>query len=189
MPEPTRPAREDLPEALAARPWDEKRDLPIPLMNTQTDPETGQMQVDFTGIFAQTVYDAATARRCGICGEPLDYWIAFVGGPKSYASRSYVDPPFCVPCALAATRLCPHLAIRRHKRAPEHRLAEGSSTPEGFVEEKPEEFIIGITRDYKVNVTEGHLIFKAAPFKKAHRFRFDDEGHLTEITEAGQVPR
>lgn len=177
------PDQPELPEGLAKRPVDPKRGLPIPVMNLppgDNDPE----HADFTGIHAQTVYETAGRNLCGMCGEELGYRKAFVGGPKSFASRQYVDPPFHPECAAASLRLCPHMAIPRHKRAPEHRLAADSHTPAGFAEAKPEAIIIGITRSFKI-IVDGHkgtLHFKVAPFTDKRVFRYVDDV-LTEVDE------
>lgn len=176
-------ATPDLPPGLAARPIDPKRGLPIPVMNLPPN-DNDPAHVDFTGIHAQTVYETAARNLCGICGEPLGYWIAFLGGPKSFAARTYVDPPFHEACAEASLRLCPHMAIPRHKRAPEHRLAEDSHTPDGFVEEKPEALVMGLTRGFKIHIDErrGSMYFKADPFKRKRVFRYVDDV-LTEVDE------
>ena len=173
-------ATPDLPPGLAKRPVDPKRGLPIPVMNMPPG-DSDPAHADFTGIHAQSVYDSATHRRCGICGEPLGYWFAFIGGPKSFENRAYVDPPFCEPCAEASLRLCPHMAIPRHQRAPEHRLAEDTYTPDGFDEAKPEAIIIGITRGFDLKPDgSGGFYFKAAPFKRSRIFRYVDDV-LTEV--------
>lgn len=167
-----------MPEPLARRARDQRRGVPIPVMNMppgSTDPA----EADFTGIHAQSVYDCGTERRCGICGDPLGYWIAFLGGPVAAQSRAYVDPPFHPECAETALRLCPHIAVPHHKRAPEHRLAETSHTPTGFVEEKAAEWVMGITRDYRIEPYGRGHVFRPAPFRTIRRFAYVD-GTLTE---------
>lgn len=181
MSTPTAGGQPDLHPSLANRPHDPHRGLPVPVMNMppgSTDPS----EADFTGIHAQTVYETAAQNRCGICGDSLGYWMAFIGGPKSFEARTYIDPPFCIPCAETAMRLCPHMAIRRHRRAPEHRLADDSHTPDGFDEDKPDEFIMGITRSFRIEMNRnGTFHFRAAPFKKRRVFRYVDN-ILTEVS-------
>lgn len=172
----------DLPPGLAKRPVDPKRGLPIPVMNMPVG-ELDPSQADFTAINAVSVYTAATNNLCGICGNTLGYWFAFIGGPKSYEHRSYVDPPFCLDCAEASLRLCPHMAIPRHKRAPEHRLAEDAHTPAGFVEAKPEAIVMGITRSFELlDDGRGGMYFRAAPFKRSRVFRYVNDV-LSEVDE------
>lgn len=160
----------ELPERMRGLAVDERRGLPVPRMNEFGDGH------DFTAINGEWVLGTAAADRlCGVCGQGLEYWIAFVGGPASTSSRHYVDPPMHEECAEAATRLCPHLAIQRHARAPEHRVVQGAHTPEGFAEDKPAEFFIAMCRDFTLTrLRDGSVVFKAAPAKRVRRFSFVD---------------
>lgn len=173
-----------LPAGLAARPVDPKRGLPIPLMNMRpADPYDidGECDTaDFTAIWAPTVIRCGRMRLCGICGNDLGYRFAFIGGPKSAAARSYNDPAFCLDCADAAMTLCPHIAIGHHQRAPEHRMAAETTTPAGFDADRTDEWVMGITRDYKMTPTRGGIIFKAAPFVSTRRFAYVNRT-LTEV--------
>lgn len=186
-PEPGPEPAQALPEGLAKRPVDPKRKLPIPVMNmrpSDLDDWDSEKVADFTAIWAPTVIECGKKRLCGICGEPLGYWIAFLGGPKSAANRAYVDPPFHPsPCAVAALTLCPHIAIPHHKRAPDHRLAAETSVPAGFDASRTDEWVMGITRDYKMDVRPDSIVFRPAPFKRVRRFTYNDQGVLTEVTE------
>lgn len=173
----------DLPETMQDLPIDPKRKLPIPMMNLRPDDPNdfdGEPTVaDFTAIWGPTVLRCGRERLCGICGKPLGYWIAFLGGPNSAASRAYVDPPFHPDCAEAALTLCPHIAIPHHKRAPEHRMSGPTMVPEGFDSSRTEEWVMGITRDYKMDLGRG--VFRPAPFRKLRRFGYVD-GTLTEVS-------
>ena len=87
----------DMPETLAARPRDVRRGLPIPPVNVHPDPRGGQRaHVDFTTINTSTSTQLATARRCSLCGEPMQYWVAFLGT---------LVPPSC--CATPTRRATP----------------------------------------------------------------------------------
>lgn len=167
-----------LPPGLAARPFDERRGIPAPWMNMRpedpTDIEGEPTVPDYTAIWAPTVLKCAELRLCGICGGDLGYRFAFIGGPKSAANRSYSDPPFCLPCAEAAMTLCPHIAIGHHQRAPEHRLAGEVAVPTGFDASRTEEWVMGITRNYKLQWNRGVPVFKAAPFTQVRRFTYQD---------------
>lgn len=174
-----------LPPGLAARPFDERRGIPVPWMNMRAEDPLdvdGEPTVpDYTAIWAPTVVKCAEQRLCGICGGDLGYRFAFIGGPKSAANRLYSDPPFCLPCAEAAMTLCPHIAIEHHQRAPEHRMADGASQPSGFDPSRTEEWVMGITRDFKLQFNRGVPVFKAAPFTQVRRFGYRDRV-LVEIT-------
>lgn len=161
-----------LPENMRDLPVDARRGLPVPVMNVMPDSTH-----DFTVTNGQWVSEHP--KDCGICGKPLGYWMAFVGGPASTKNRSYLDPPFHEECAEAAMRLCPHMAIQHHKRAPEHRVNEDAIEPEGFVTDKPEAMFIAITRGFKIGSLQGTPYFKAAPPKRVREYRYVD-GVLTE---------
>lgn len=46
-------------------------------------------------------------RKCAMCGDRLDYWIAFIGGPQSIRFRAFLDPAMHVECAEHAMAVCP----------------------------------------------------------------------------------
>ena len=176
------PSKEDLlaalPPRLAARPFDERRGIPIPWMNMRPeDPYdiAGEPTVpDYTAIWGPTVLRCVRNRLCGICGGDLGYRFAFIGGPKSAANRMYNDPPFCLECAEAAMTLCPHIAIGHHQRAPEHRMTGNLTVQPGFDASRSQEWVMGITRDYKLVDNRGVPAIKAGTFTKVRRFTYQD---------------
>jgi hypothetical protein len=107
---------------LTHRPLDERRAVPVPFFNVM-----GDGSVNFTGINAETVARCARERLCGICGEALDYWIAFIGGPVSYSTRTYSDRPLHLQCAEAAVRYCPHINRQVHRRTAEEKFDPDST--------------------------------------------------------------
>lgn len=48
-------------------------------------------------------------RLCHLCGEPLGWWIAFIGGPSAIAQRLFYDPAMHPECARYAVVACPFL--------------------------------------------------------------------------------
>lgn len=108
----------------------------------------------------------------------MGYWVAFLGGPRSIKQRTFADPPMHPECARAALFLCPHLALKRHKRAPEHRLPEDVATTPGFVDDKPETMHLGVTRTYTMRLLRDSLIFFPAPFKAVEDYGYDEEGRI-----------
>lgn len=165
----------DLPPRLAHRPFDEKRKVPVPYFNVMPDGT-----VNFTGINAQTVLKCAEERLCGICGEPLDYWIAFIGGPISLANRAYTDPPMHRECAEAAVKYCPHINRRVHRRTPDEKFDPDDTWYSTLgVMDKPAEWVIAITRSYDIVPHQGFIYFKAGTIKTALHFTYggDDRIH------------
>lgn len=165
-----------LPRTLEARPKD-RRGLPIPLV-TVVDPSSGIP--DFTAVDGTRSLHAGRNRLCGLCGVPMGYWVAFLGGPGAADQRSYVDPPMHPECSAAATRLCPHIAHRRPTRST--KITANTITPPGFILDKPDTWIMGITRTYKVAVHGGSAIFRPAPFHRTRRLSYDPTGQLQEET-------
>lgn len=166
-----------VPTFLEHLPVDPRRKLPVPVMNQHA---TG---TDFTAISGERVVKAAQDRTCGICGKELGYWLAFIGGPISYRSRQYADPPMHPECAEASFTLCPHMAIGRARRATGTHLMTGATTPEHFGLDKPEVWVMGITRSYTYSMQPAQgggvvVVFRAAPFKDAKAFAYDDTGSL-----------
>jgi hypothetical protein len=177
------PQRPPMPDALARRPFDERRNLPVPYMNmTYPDGPDAEPVIDFTAIWGPAVMDCLENRLCGICGTKLGYWIAFLGGPRSEKSRMYIDSPFHEECAAAAALgWCPHIAIKRHKRATDQHVGEDAWSPTDADLNKGDEWVMGITRDYTIKAHQGAVVSQAAPFKRTRRFRYDDNGDVYEV--------
>ncbi|KKF02907.1 hypothetical protein A5739_24320 [Mycobacterium colombiense] len=177
-------AHHEMPAALAARPHDPRRGIPIPFVN-----ETDDGGVDFAAIQATRVLQCARERLCGSCGQPLGWWVAFLGGPESASQRAYLDPGMHPDCAVSALSLCPHIARRQHRRAPEHRLATDVITPDTMTETKPQRWVLGICRDYDATIVaartpQAHVLFLPRPFKRTRTWSYTPEGRLTEQTPA-----
>lgn len=85
----------EVPAALAARPRDQRRGLPIPPVNIHPAPGTGAPMVDFTTINTTTSTRLASNRECSLCGAEMGYWVAFLGGPRAAELMRYADPPGC----------------------------------------------------------------------------------------------
>ena len=98
--------------------------------------------------------------------------------PASARHRCYLDPPAHPACAVAALSLCPHIAIRHAHRATENRLHADTATPVGFTEDKPDQWVIGLTRDYRMRAERGGLLFVPATFTSVHRWIYGPDGAL-----------
>ena len=157
--------RFDLPPRLARRPRD-RRGLPVPFVQA-SHPDGSP---DFTAVDARLVMDAIGRHLCGLCGQRLDYWIAFVGGPTSVAQQMFLDPPMHVDCARAALQLCPHMAHQVSRRASK----TDAVAPEGFVAGKPDAWFLYVTRTFKVRRTSEAYVLVAAPAKQLERFDYVD---------------
>lgn len=170
-----------IPDFLAHLEVDPRRLLPVPVINLY---DTGP---DFTSINGPRVAELAADRACGICGKALGYWLAFLGGPRSYASRSYSDPAMHEACARFSLTACPHIRIGRARRATGTHLRTNATQAPGFVLSKPDTWVLGVTRSYTTTMQPaeggGYVpVFRAAPFKRAEAFAYDDTGTLQPCT-------
>ncbi len=172
------PDRRPLPATLAARPHDARRGLPIPPVNVHPNPDGGE-HVDFTTINTTASARLAAQRRCSLCGQGMDYWVAFVGGPRAAELMRYTDPPGHPECMTAALSLCPHLAIGRHRRARPDRPGAGIIPP-GAHGGKPAGWTVGITRTYRSLFLPDHgfTVYLPTPFKTVHRYAYGPDGRL-----------
>ena len=171
------PTSPELHPYLRDRPFDERRKVPVPYMNVM-----GDGTVNFTGIDITKVYECGTNRLCGICSKPLDYWIAFIGGPVSYSTRMYSDPPMHKECALAAVEFCPHIRVKNHRRTPDEKMLDGGlGALPGAVDTKPDEWIIAMVRDYTIVAHPPAFLFKTAAIKGESRFRYNEAGILEPV--------
>ncbi|MFB8235508.1 hypothetical protein ACFC58_03060 [Kitasatospora purpeofusca] len=143
MPNPTLP---DLPAGLAARPRDERRGLPIPIVNEHDG------QVDFVTLNGETALRLACLGRCSACGRPFTGPAVFLGGPLSARTGHFSDPPMHEACAEAAIWLCPHIARPNARRAGGWRVTPDASVPVGFTLERPEEWVMVVASSYEVGV-------------------------------------
>ena len=170
----------DMPEALAARPRDARRGVPIPPVNVHPDPHGGTgTHVDFTTINTSTSSHLAAGRRCSLCGEAMEYWVAFLGTPRAAELLRYTDPPGHPECMRAALTLCPHIALARHRRARADRPSAGIMPP-GSHADKPDGWTLGITRSYRSMILPAHgfTVYLPAPFRTVHAYRYGPDGQL-----------
>ncbi len=154
---------------IARRPVDPVRNLPIPFVN-----DTGNGAA-FAVIQTERSLECAARHLCGVCGERLSYWIAFLGGPGSAAAGTYSDPPMHEECAEASTVLCPHIARRAPHRSTKIKNRPDVTTPGGFVEAKPDGFVMVITRSFTLSRT---FIYHTGTIKRRRFFTYDEEGIL-----------
>ncbi|MBB2943244.1 hypothetical protein FB565_002957 [Actinoplanes lutulentus] len=182
---PAEPAPPDMPASLAARPRDERRNLPIPPVNIH--PALGGStfaRVDFTTINTVSSTELAAARSCSLCAEPMGYWVAFLGRPRTAELMRFTDPPGHPGCMRSALTLCPHIAIARHRRARADRPGAGV-IPAGSHGDKPTGWTLGITRQYRIVPAQGFTVYLPAPFRTTQTYLYGPDGHLSDRAAAG----
>lgn len=163
----------EIPECLRNRPFDERRKLPVPYIHDALD---GRW--DFTALLSDRLTECIRQRICGQCAEPLGWWIAFIGGPVSVATRAYSDPPMHEECARAALRLCPHINRINMKRATRGSLpGERCEHSPDAILDRTTIWVLTITRGYDVVVqSNGAPLFIARTIKRKHGWRNREDG-------------
>lgn len=130
----------ELPPALAARPRDPRRGIPVPYVNVIT----ADGECDFTAVDTGRSLRCARERLCSLCGTPMGGLVAFIGGAECERQRRYLDPPMHPECGEAAMRLCPYLSAPYARRP----AADGAAVPPGWAEGSAEQFTLYVTRSY-----------------------------------------
>ncbi|WP_051740040.1 hypothetical protein [Kitasatospora sp. MBT66] len=176
------PDPSDLPAEITALPRDPRNGLPIPAVNRFGDSH------DFTTVNGAEALRLGAERCCGVCTRPLAELVAFIGGTKAAEARTFSDPPMHPACAEAAITLCPHIARSHARRASERRAVSNPlkpTTASGWSEDKPELWIIGLTRHYRIEIrptADGDrvAVFVAHPFTNQRTFGYDSAGRIAE---------
>lgn len=104
----------------------------------------------------------AKKNLCWLCGQPLAYYMVFIGGPLSAQSRLFSDGPMHQDCAEYALVVCPYLARQSRDRNSTAGHAHSMMTLD-----KPEKFCLFITRGFKIEHQKGgEWLFNAHPHTK-----------------------
>lgn len=88
------------------------------------------------------------ANACHICGEPLDYRMAFLTGPLGFKNRSTSEGPMHRECAEYSLRACPHLAGDENTRRRDTGLSAEVHAIPGMVMARPAKMVLAISRSY-----------------------------------------
>lgn len=168
----------EMPESIKRLPVDEKRGLPIPLMNQAPDGTHS-----FVAINARTVMRILEEKLCGICGEGLSFAAAFVSGPMSFQNRAYSDPPFHPACAEFAMTVCPHIVIGHAQRATDNRVMREAGEVKlgpGATLDKPQEWVIAIapTSETTAHFTREGLLIRCGKPTRRISYAYDESGKL-----------
>ena len=125
---------------------------------------------DFTVLDEAKVLACVRDSTCGLCGEPIDYWFTFVGGPLSVANRSFLDPAMHEECARYALSVCPFLLGQ-------HGYAERPARPGLHRDDepaiRPDRFALYVTRGFRVR----HGVILALPAKRIEWFVHGEPHH------------
>lgn len=166
----------EIPKQIAALPVD-KRGLPIPFFvqwyRGSFRTSAGNGEPDHRLADPDKKVRCAERKLCWICGEPLGYWIAFVGSKQSIDQRLFGDGAMHVECAEFSMRACPHLS---HPQAKRRDNDERKTTAVGKREmHNPGTFGMYVTRSFDTQYSDGDILFKPAPPKKVRWFQEGQE--------------
>lgn len=144
-----------LPSRITRLPRD-RRNYPVPYV-TMIDPVTGQP--DYRVLDLQRQIQCITSKLCGICGDKLGKFKAFIGGPKSGQTRIFSDPAMHRDCAEYASQVCPFIT----KQTAEYR----DITPEQEAAFKEHGVTIGVfqTGDHEARVTSDMFLYIANEYR------------------------
>jgi hypothetical protein len=156
------PNEVEMPPRVAARPRD-KRGYPILFTSAVIDGVP-----DFRISSLDAVLRAAEESLCGVCGQRLDYWLVFIGGPVAVANRAFGDPPMHRACAEYALAVCPYLATKADRSQAlqaKHGELLRKYDPT-MIREKPSRLALYTTRGFRVYPNGKGIIFRAEPAKQ-----------------------
>jgi hypothetical protein len=141
---------------------------------------------DFLSIYGPHVVACVRDKLCGVCGQPLSFASAFVGGPLSTKNRVYSDPPFHPKCAEFSMTVCPHILISHAKRATEARIARESGKVlhhETTTLDKPQQWFISIapTAETGLRTDETGLVIFAGRPTRVIAYSYDESGKLVRL--------
>ena len=154
------------PERIAKLPhW---RGLPI-TATTEVDPATGIP--NFKSVDGDKVWQFKQERKCAICGEALDYWIAFMVTEDEATSRHIFESPQHKECLEYAFQVCPWLYWSKAMYTPvetvevDGRIVSNALHPDRLagVSQRPEKLGIYVCRSYE------NVIVKPYPQQPAYR--------------------
>lgn len=144
--------------------------LPIPFFTLVRDGRP-----DFRVHSSERHARAMLKRLCGVCGDPLDYWLTFIAGPIVMRERLSYMPAMHDECARASLVLCPFLALeeRTHRDTP---VKEGDIRLAGSLV-KPPRTALAKTRSYEIvrrGPEQGMEYAQFAPPKYAQWYEYKD---------------
>jgi hypothetical protein len=123
---------------------------------------------NFRMVDSEKAWELKKNKCCSICGEPLDYWMAFMVSEGEAESRLVYESPNHEECLRHAFAICPWLFYSKHKYSdPSKMHMEGvkivTSHPDrAVINERPDNLGIYICRSYENVVVKGMRVCKVS---------------------------
>lgn len=166
------------PESFAQLPRTE-HGIPIPFFVAKID---GKYDLRFADHRKPMI--CAKRRLCWVCGKPLDYFCAFIGGPISAESLRFADGPMHLECAEFSLRYCPFLSTPNLQYS-ERSIPSGIAPVTGHSPVKPERHSLTISAGFTiVRVSENEIHFIAGPVQKQ---TFWKDGSQLKVHDTAQI--
>jgi hypothetical protein len=132
---------------------------------------------NFRAVDPDKIWKLKEERKCGICGDPLDYWIAFMVSAGEIESKRVYESPSHEECLRYAFQACPWLYYSKYKYSnPEIMKIEGFKfaavhPDRKVINERPDMLAIYICNGYKNIVHKGVRVCKVSGAKKIEWFK------------------
>jgi hypothetical protein len=125
---------------------------------------------DFRAINNAKIWQFKKERKCSICGDPLDYWIAFMVSEGEAQSRYIYESPNHEECLEYAFQICPWLFYSKRKYSSPERMKQegyfGSHPDRAVTNERPELLGIYVCRSYENVIHKGIRVCKVPKAKR-----------------------
>lgn len=131
---------------------------------------------NFKAVDNDKVWEVKKNGKCSVCGEPLDYWIAFMTSEKEANSRYVFDNPNHEECLRYSFNICPWLYYSKATYSDINKLNENmkdggivyyhSHPDRNQSLDRPSKLGIYITRDYKNVMHQGYRVCKVGKAQK-----------------------
>jgi hypothetical protein len=96
--------------------------------------------------------EVLSQRKCALCGQLLDYWLYFLGGPQSCANSTFFDPAMHKECMEYAIEVCPYMHGKDYsEHLKEHPHVTLSTHP---VADSPDKMGIYKCRRYRYSIQD-----------------------------------
>src|SRR4051812_20921614 len=107
----------EIPERLGRRP--QYRGMVLPFIVVMDD----EGHADFRVVDMDRWFECINGMLCSMCGQRLDYWVWYIGGPNSSNEGVYIDLAMHEDCCFYSAAVCPFLRGERDSSQREVELA------------------------------------------------------------------
>lgn len=114
----------EMPERLKGRPRYGEYVIPYSVVVIDGVP-------DFRVTNMEHWFECIRRKLCAICGQPLEYWVWYLGGPSCVEGDVYFDLGMHEECCFYSAAVCPFLAGEKDYSKRPYQLPGGEITKQG----------------------------------------------------------